>query len=111
MPKGPVMQAGASREEYKASFFPRSIFAHPACFRRQLRLGFLTLTRGAYGLGDDLAQSFAEGRHIDRRWLRAVYKRASEFIPLLLVEFIPPNPLLLVEACMRLAAIVSGREH
>jgi hypothetical protein len=35
--------------------------------------------RGAYSLGDYLAESFAEGCHIDRRGLEAVYKRENGF--------------------------------
>jgi hypothetical protein len=35
--------------------------------------------RGTYSLGDYLAESFAEGCHIDRRGLEAVYKRENGF--------------------------------
>jgi hypothetical protein len=57
-----------------ADWWPAFVARTPT---RQILYGFLPLTGSTDRLGDDLAECFAEGFNINRRWLQALYKRES----------------------------------
>src|ERR1700737_4617297 len=75
---GPAI-AAPDREEHvqTADWWPTFVAHTP---RRQLLSGFLPLTGSTYSLGDDLAECFAEGLKVNRRRLKALYKRESGFV-------------------------------